>query len=169
MTEDNAAMLAELNALRAEKVAFTQKAADAERALADAQAKAKDEKAATIKAEIERRFESAIAAKRLLPASRERFFKWLYPRELERQVEFDLKEADAYIEENKVVMTQSNGSQTVVQREDEDGKTPDVVVMQRTKLHMSQTGTKDYKAAMVEVLRDDPELADKYRFMPGSR
>ena len=124
------------------------------------------EKAAAIKSATEQKFETAIAAKTLLPAHRERFFKWTFPKTDEQIIEFDSSEADRYIEENKVAPpATTTGSKT---RESEDGKTPDVRVAQRVRICMSENPGMSYKDAMVLVLRDDPVLGDEYRYMPDN-
>jgi hypothetical protein len=124
------------------------------------------EKADSIRAAVEHKFEAAIEAKVLLPSARERYFKWTFPKEVEKIVEFDPKEADTFIEENKVNMSDNRTAGAGTKQADEEGKTPDVVVSQRVRIFMSENNGMTYKDAMVAVLRDDPSLADDYRHMP---
>jgi hypothetical protein len=126
------------------------------------------EKATARKSAAELKFEAAITAKKLLPSARERFFKWTFPKDDEGIIAFDASEVDRYIEENKVTMTDER--KTVGgKRDDEEGKTPDTIVAQRVRIFMSENEVTDYKTAMVEVLRDDPSLAEDYRHLPESR
>lgn len=124
------------------------------------------ERADSVRTAVERKFEAAIEAKRLLPSARERYFKWTFPKEVEKIVEFDPSEADTFIEENRVNMSDDRTSGAGAKRVDEEGKTPDIVVSQRVRLFMSENTSVSYKDAMVAVLREDPTLADEYRHMP---
>jgi hypothetical protein len=162
------AMLAELATLKAQVAKFSDEnkaiCAERDKLIEDG----KKEKATALKSGAELKFESAIAAKTLLPSARERFFKWVYPKTDEAIIDFDKSEVDRYIEENKVTMTDTK--RTVGgKRDDEEGKPVDHVVAQRVRIFMSENDSSDYKNAMVAVLQEDPELAEQYRHLPESR
>lgn len=126
------------------------------------------EKAKAIKESVELRFEQAIEAKQLKPVSRELFFKWTFPKDDAAIAAFDPKDAEKFIEENKVKMSDDNRPAGKPARDDEEGKGPDEVLVQRAKLLMSQRQGVTYLQAAEEVLAEDPKLADDYRFMTGS-
>lgn len=125
----------------------------------------KTREASTLRATSEQKFEAAIAAKRLLPAHRERFFKWTFPKDNDGVIAFDQSEVERYIKENETVPSESKGGGSRVVMT-EEGKTPDVVVAQRVRIFMSENEGVNYKDAMVAVLRDDGVLAEDYRQMP---
>lgn len=129
----------------------------------------KQEKAKAIKEQVEAKFEDAIERKVLLPKSREAYFKWQFPSDdVDKLInEFDMKDVDNFIEENKVQMS-SNAGKPRQAADDEEGKTPDVVLTQRTKRFMTENRVTDYKFAMMQVLGEDPELAEAYRMMPDT-
>lgn len=129
----------------------------------------KQEKAKAIKEQVEAKFEDAIERKVLLPKSREAYFKWQFPSDdVDKLInEFDMKDVDNFIEENKVQMSSTAGKPRQA-ADDEEGKTPDVVLTQRTKRFMTENRVTDYKFAMMQVLGEDPELAEAYRMMPDT-
>lgn len=171
MADDNAAVLEQLRAAQETITRMTTESAAIKAAHDKLIADGKAEKAASIRSQIEAKFKNAVESKRLLPAARERYFKWHVPKDVERVIELDLADVDAYIEENKINMSSDSNSQRMnptLRNDDEDGKSPDVVVMGRVKKFMQTTGEKDYAKATVSILRDDPDLAETYRSMPGS-
>lgn len=158
------ATLAELAELKARVAKFSDEnkaiAAERDKLIEDG----KREKATAIKSSTEQKFEAAIAAKRLLPSARERFFKWTFPKDNEAIIAFDATEADRYIKENEVM--QPTAHSATFRREDEEGKPADTKLVQRVRIFMSENHGVDYKDAMVAVLRDDPALAEEYRNLP---
>lgn len=168
MADDTKAMLDKIAALEAKVATFS----DENKAIKQERDKliedGRKEKATALKSSAELKFEAAITAKKLLPSARERFFKWTYPKDDEAIIEFDASEVDRYIEENKVTMT-DNRQTAGGRKDDEEGKEPDIVLSQRVRICMSENTGMTYKDAMVEVLRDDPQLAEDYRHLPESR
>jgi len=168
MTDETRSLLDEIASLKAQVAKFSteNEAIAAERdKIVEAN---KAEKAELIKAQTEQKFESAIAGKIILPAARERFFKWVFPKTVDAILEFSASEVDSYIEENRVNMTDEKKIATKVAKDDESNPA-DIRVSARTKQFMSENKGMSYKDAMVAVLRDDPDLADEYRFMPDNR
>lgn len=145
--------------LEAKVLAFAQAN---EKLIADSKAR----EATVLRASAEQKFEAAIAVKRLLPAHRERFFKWTFPKDNEGVIAFDHSEVDRYIKENEVVPDENQTRGGGSRGQDEEGKTPDIVVRQRVRVFMSENQGVNYKDAMVAVLREDNALAEEYRSMP---
>lgn len=164
---DEKSLLDEIAALKAQVAKFSNEneAIIAERDKIIEATKA--EKAESIKEQTIQKFESAIAAKIVLPSARERFFKWVFPKTVDAILEFSASEVDAYIEENKVNM--SDEKRVATATKDDESKPADVRVSLRTRQFMAENKGMSYKDAMVEVLREDPALADEYRFMPDNR
>ncbi len=162
------ATLAELAELKAKLATFSAEneaiKAERDKVIEDG----KKEKAAAIKAAVEQKFESAIAAKRLLPAARERFFKWTFPKDIDAIVAFESSEVDSYIKENETVSMSDSRAATAVDKS-EEGKSADAIVAGRVKKFMADNKGVSYKDAMVSVLRDDPALANDYRFLPDGK
>lgn len=162
------ATLAELAELKAKLATFSAEndaiKAERDKIIEDG----KKEKAAAIKAAVEQKFESAIAAKRLLPAARERFFKWTFPKDINAIVAFESSEVDSYIKENETVSMSDSRATNAVEK-NEEGKSADVVLAGRVKKFMADNKGVSYKDAMVSVLRDDPALANDYRFLPDGK
>lgn len=160
-------VLEELAALRAKVVTLSTENETVKLERDNAKAEQLKEKAKAVKESVELRFEQAIEAKKLKPVSRELFFKWTFPKEDAAVAAFDLKDAEKFIEENKVDMTDQQRPTGTPAREDEEGKAPDEVLVQRAKVLMSQRQGMTYLQAAETVLAEDSKLADDYRFMTG--
>lgn len=161
--ENDAAELAELRAK------FTKMEAENTRLAGEAERERQErlkEKADGVKATIEAKFKTAIEARALNPASRERYFKWFVPAEVERLAAMDLTDVDKFIEENKVSMSKPTGGGSASGTDDEEGKNADVIVVQRTRKFMIERNERDYSRAVLAVLREDPDLAEQYRSLP---
>ena len=166
---DNAAVLEQLRVANEQIARMTSESATIKAAHDKLVEDSKREKADALRAQVDAKFAAAINAKRLLPAARERYFKWHVPKDVDALLTLNLADVDAYIEEQKVNMSDNKPPVTATHKtDDEDGKTPDVVVMQRVRKFMASNGEKDYARATISVLREDPELAETYRSMPGS-
>jgi len=169
MSEDNKELLEQLR-LANEKIATfsTENAAlkiSQDKLIEDQ----KKEKADSIRAVITAKFEDAIKAKKITPAVRERFTKYMLPldRAVDDVIKFSLADVDAYITENAIMTeTKPTGGEP---KPDEEGKSADVILLNRTKVRMSKESSTDYKHCMMQELNDDPELARAYRDLPEFR
>lgn len=169
----------ELAQLREKIATFTSENASLKAKMEESQQKLLDtikghneEKATSLKKEADQKFEQAIEAKQILPAARERFFKYVWPKDTGGVLAFEMKDLDEYIKENQVATFKHKKETQTVHNDqtEEEGLDPDTIVSKRADALLASdqrfTG-KTYFEAQMEVLRVDPELAEKYRTQPG--
>lgn len=165
-------------ALDAQKVEFTSELnklkADNAAALAAEQDKTRKAEIARHRDAIKSKFETAVKAEAIKPAVREQFYKLTRVEDDAAVMAIKLEDADAYITEHtdkaalaRKTQTQAGGA------DDEKDLTPDGIVSLRAKklcYSRQQDPLKDsnYDRAVVEVLKSDKDLAQKYAHMPSA-
>lgn len=138
-------------------------------AKADADAQVAKAKAASHRAQIKEKFETAVKAEALLPAKRESFYRFNKVDDDSVVVTIELKDVDAYIEEfsDKAKLAAMKNQQTKVGDKIEFAATAALEVTRRSEERVIKTGGKitnfaDMHAATKVVLSADKKLAKAY-------
>lgn len=125
--------------------------------------------------EVKRLFEDAITAERIVPATRERFYK-TYRVETDAVLELDLDDVREFIKENETVEFRNKKKGRVItlsRSNDEapDEMKPDMELLQRAQAYcrehdMDESNSDDLQKAAKAVFKQHRELGDRYKFMP---
>lgn len=115
--------------------------------------------------ELMSKLDTLVKEKKILPAVREEFMKDYKDSGDYKTLLFAVKKLESLEAKDSKLFNKGDTKNKSKDSKDEDGLTPDRVVLSRINKHMLDTGEKDFKTAKSKVLRADLELAEEYAHM----